>query len=60
MSNIKLIQQIRDKAAALQQAHKDGDQELIETLEDELFDLEEELEDETNQEYDDHHNQRWH
>ena len=60
MSNIKLIQQIRDKALALQQAHKDDDQELIEILEDQLFDLEEQLEDETNLEYDDLHNQKWH
>lgn len=40
----KLTQQIREKSQALQDAHNRGDDEAAETLEDELYDLQEELE----------------
>lgn len=59
MSITKLIQRIKESAAALQNARDAGDQDLIETLEDELYELEEELEDEQKNEYDDNHTHGW-
>ncbi len=59
MSNIKLIQRIRETAKALQNARDAGDQDAIEELEDELYALEEELEDEQQSEYDDKHQHGW-
>ena len=59
MSNIKLIQRIRETAKALQNARDAGDQDAIEELEDELYTLEEELEDEQQNEYDDKHQNGW-
>lgn len=60
MSNtINLIQRIRSAAVALQQAKDAGDIELAETLEDELFELEEQLEEEQEAEYDDKHQHGW-
>lgn len=60
MSNtINLIQRIRDASFALQQAKDAGNIELAEQLEDELFELEEELEDEQNAEYEDRHSHGW-
>jgi sporulation-control protein spo0M len=44
MSDIKLMQRIRDTAKALQNARDSGDQDAIDDLEDVLFELEEELE----------------
>lgn len=59
MSNIKLIQRIRETAKALQNARDAGDQDAIEELEDELYALEEELEDEQQNEYDDKRQHGW-
>lgn len=59
MSNIKLIQRIRETAKALQNARDAGDQDAVEALEDELYALEEELEDEQQNEYDDKHQHGW-
>lgn len=59
MSNIKLIQRIRETAKALQNARDAGDQDAIEELEDELYALEEELEDKQQNEYDDKRQHGW-
>ena len=60
MSDIKLIQRIRDAAVALQQARERGDdEEVIEKLEDELLNLEEMLEEQQKYEYDSRHQHEW-
>lgn len=59
MSAIKLIQRIRAVAKALQGARDAEDLERIEALEDELFNLEEQLEDEQQSDYDDKHQHGW-
>lgn len=59
MSNIKLIQRIRETAKALQHARDADDKDAVEALEDELYALEEELEDEQQDEYDDKHQHGW-
>lgn len=59
MSAIKLIQRIQAVAKELQGAREAEDLELIETLEDELFNLEEQLEEEQQSEYDEKHQHGW-
>ena len=59
MSINRLIQRIRQASKELQQARDDGDTEAIERLEDEIFELEEELESEQQNEYDDKHQHGW-
>ncbi len=59
MSINKLVQRIKELSKALQNAHDAGDVELIETLEDELYELEEELENEQASEYDEKHTHGW-
>jgi len=59
MSINKLVQRIKELSKALQNAHDDGDEELIEILEDELYELEEELENEQASEYDENHTHGW-
>lgn len=59
MSINRLIQRIRQTSKELQQARDDGDIEAIERLEDEIFELEEELESEQQNEYDDKHQHGW-
>lgn len=59
MSINKLIQRIRQTSKALQNARDEGDEETIERLEDELYELEEELEAEQQNEYDDNHQHGW-
>jgi len=59
MSINKLIQRIRQTSKELQQARNEGDSEAIERLEDELYELEEELEAEQQSEYDDNHQHDW-
>ena len=59
MSNIKLIQRIRETAKALQKARETEDQDAIEALEDELYELEEELEEMQANEYSDKHQHGW-
>lgn len=59
MSNIKLLQRIRETAKALQTARDDNDIEEIERLEDELYDLEEELETQQQNDYLDKHQHGW-
>lgn len=51
MSDIKLIQRIRETAQALQNAKDVDDAETVETLEDLLYDLEEELAEQQKNEY---------
>lgn len=60
MSNIKLIQRIRETAKALQNARDAGDQDAVDALEDELYELEEELEDGQQDDYNDKHQHGWH
>jgi len=60
MSDIKLIQKIRAVSQALQQAKDSNDTELVESLTDELADLNAVLEDESQQDYDCKHNHGWH
>lgn len=59
MSIIKLIQRIKETSQALQHASDIHNEELVETLEDELYELEEELEEEQKFEYDDNHTHGW-
>lgn len=59
MSNIKLIQRIRETAKALQTARDAGDEEAVEVLEDELYELEEELDGEQQDDYNDKHQHGW-
>lgn len=59
MSNIKLIQRIRETAMALQNARDVGDTEEVERLEDELYELEEQLEEDEDNEYQDKHQHGW-
>lgn len=59
MSVTRLIQRIRETTKELQRARDLNDQELVERLEDELYDLEDELEEAQQNEYDDHHNKEW-
>ena len=59
MSIIKLVQRIKELSKALQNAHDANDVDLIESLEDELYELEEELENEQEQEYDENHGHGW-
>lgn len=59
MSTIKLMQRIKEVSKALQAARDEDDVEAIEELEDELYELEEELEEEQNSDYDDKHNHGW-
>ena len=59
MSIMRLTQRLRDASVALQQARDDGDQEAIEALEDEIFELEEELAFEEDDEYQDRHDHGW-
>lgn len=59
MSNIKLLQRIRETAKALQSARDAEDQDAVEALEDELYELEEELENEQNNDYLDKHQHGW-
>lgn len=59
MSAIRLIQQIRDKSKALEQARNAEDWDTVDELEDELEELNAQLEDEQNSEYDDRHNKSW-
>jgi hypothetical protein len=59
MSNIKLIQRIQEASKALQQAYDAGDEELAEELEDELFELEEILEEEEEIQYENRHQHGW-
>ena len=59
MSAIRLIQQIRDKSKALEQARNAEDWDIVDELEDELEELNAQLEDEQNSEYDDRHNKSW-
>lgn len=59
MSAIRLIQQIRDKSKALEQARNAEDWDVVDELEDELEELNSQLDDEQNTEYDDRHNRSW-
>ncbi len=59
MSNIKLIQRIQEASKALQQAYDVGDEQLAEELEDELFELEEILEEEEEIQYENRHQHGW-
>ena len=59
MSNIKLIQRIRETTLMLQQAYDDGNADLADELEDELAELEEALEEEEEREYGDRHQHGW-
>lgn len=59
MSITKLVQRIKETSQALQHARDLHDVELIETLEDELYELEEQLEDEQDDDYADKHSHRW-
>lgn len=59
MSVINLIQQIREVSLALEHARNQHDEELIEELEDKLFDLQEALEMEEEMEYSAKHNKQW-
>lgn len=59
MSNIKLIQRIRETTLMLQQAYDDGNDDLADELEDELAELEEALEEEEEREYGDRHQHGW-
>lgn len=59
MSDIKLLQRIRETAKALQNARDEDDLDLIEQLEDELFELEDELEKEQQNDYLDKHQHGW-
>lgn len=59
MSDIKLIQRIRETAKALQAARDAGNEEEIERLEDELYYLEDELEAIDQDEYNDKHQHGW-
>lgn len=53
------MQRIKEVSKALQAAKDEDDVEAIEELEDELYELEEELEEEQNSDYDDKHNHGW-
>lgn len=59
MSSIKLVQRIRETAKALQSARDSGDEEAIEVLEDKLYELEEELEEQQQCDYNDKHQHSW-
>lgn len=59
MSAIRLIQQIRDKSKALEQARNAEDWDVVDELEDELEELNSQLNDEQSTEYDDRHNRSW-
>lgn len=59
MSINKLIQRIRQTSKELQQARDVNDTDEIERLEDELYELEEQLEEEQQNEYDDNHQHGW-
>ena len=59
MTDIKLIQRIRETAKALQAARNADDIDEIERLEDELYYLEEELEAAAQDEYNDRHQHDW-
>lgn len=59
MSATRLIQQIRDKSKALEQARNAEEWDLVDELEDELEELNAELEDEQSNEYEDRHNRSW-
>lgn len=59
MTDIKLIQRIRETAKALQAARDADDIDEIERLEDELYYLEEELEAVDQDDYNDKHQHGW-
>lgn len=59
MSATRLIQQIRDKSKALEQARNAEDWDLVDELECDLEELNAQLEDEQSNEYDDRHNRSW-
>lgn len=59
MNSLKLIQRIQDASKALQRAYDNDDVELAEELEDELFELEEMLEEEEEIEYENRHQHGW-
>lgn len=59
MTDIKLIQRIRETAKALQAAREADDIDEIERLEDELYYLEEELEAVDQDDYNDKHQHGW-
>jgi hypothetical protein len=59
MSQIKLIQQIRELTIAMEQARERGDILSAEEIEDEIFMLQEELEGEDADEYQSKHQHKW-
>lgn len=59
MSQIKLIQQIRELTAAMQAAKNAKDYETAEDLEYQIDELQEQLEDEEEHNYDERHGKSW-
>ena len=57
--NKNLLEQLKDLTQRLVEAEHDGDEELIESLEDEIFELEFEIEEESLDDYSDNHYKTW-
>lgn len=55
-----LQEQIRSLSQQLTQAQQDGNTELADDLQDEIWELEEQLNEETERLYDEQHNKQWH
>lgn len=59
MSRIKLIQQIRELTVAMQQARNSHDYDAADALEDQIADLQDALDFEEGDDYEDKHTKSW-
>lgn len=59
MSQVRLLQRIQEVSKSLKAAHEYGDTHLIEQYEDELLELQEQLEEEEDFDYESKHNKNW-
>lgn len=58
--NKNLLEQLRKLTLTLAEAKHLGDEDLIEKIEDEIFDLEFQIQEESEYDYADNHNKDWH
>ena len=58
--NKNLLERLRKLTLSLAEAKHDNDEKLIEKLEDDIFDLEFQIQEESEYDYADNHNKDWH